>query len=275
MKERKDVAGLINALKDDDATVRYHAVQALDKLRDLRAVGPLTFAIRDDVMPVRARAAEALGRLADGRAADTLVQALDDESANVRYAAATALGAIGVRAGVEPLIRVLRDDADNVVRVEAARSLGVLDDIRAAEPLINALHDERDDVRNAAADALTALLGERAQRAVKLHNTERDRRDAEQRGEVTPRAHKQVAAFCSRWCRDVTLLRGFYSFFDVCEGSLAYVAKPCENYHCLYHDLLVSGFWLRNKMGVTDFTAKADAYRAMRAQGAIDCTRRS
>jgi hypothetical protein len=200
MKAQKDVAGLIAALRDGEATVRYHAVQALDELRDLRAVGPLTFAMRDEAMPVRARAAEAL---------------------------------------------------------------------------IDALHKERDDVREAAADALTALLGERAQRAVKLYHAERDRRDAERRGEVTPRAHKQIAAFCTRWGRDVTLIRGFYSFFDVCEGSLEYVARPCENYHCLYHDVLVSGFWLRNEMGVTGFTAKADAYRAMQAQGAVDYTRRS
>jgi HEAT repeat protein len=274
IKDQKDVEGLISTLKDDDATVRYRAAQALDELRDLRAVGPLTNALHDEAMTVRARAAEALGRLGDGRAVEPLVRVLDDASANVRYAAAAALGALGVRAGVEPLIRVLRDDADNVVRTEAARALGALGDSRAVEPLIDALAAAHDDVREAASDALTALLGQRARQAVKLYRAERDRRQAERRGEVTPRAHahEQTAAFCSRWGRNVTLLRGFYSFLDVCEGSLSYTKKPCENYHCLYNDVMVSGFWLRNEMGVTDFTSKAEAYSAMKTQGAADYT---
>jgi HEAT repeats len=275
MKDQKDIEGLLGALKDDDEAVRYQAVKALEELRDLRAVGPLTNALRDDKMTIRARAAEALGRLGDGRAVEPLVRALGDARANVRYAAAAALGALGVLAGVEPLIRVLRDDADNVVRMQAARSLGGLGDSKAVEPLIDALADAYDDVREAAAEALAALLGQRARQAVKLYNAERDRREAERRGEVTPRAraHKQVAAFCSRWDRNVTLLRGYYSFLDVCEGSLAYTEKPCENYHCLYNDVMVSGYWLRNEMGVTDFSSKAEAYHAMKAHGAFDYTR--
>lgn len=169
---------------------------------------------------------------------------------------------------------MLRYDADNVVRVEAARALGTLGDSRAVEPLIDALADAHDDVRETASDALTALLGQRARQAVKLYREERDRRQAERLGEVTPRARaqEQTAAFCSRWDRNVTILRGFYSFLDVCEGSLTYTEKPCENYHCLYNDVLVSGFWLRNEMGITDFTSKAEAYSAMKAQGATDYT---
>jgi HEAT repeats/PBS lyase HEAT-like repeat len=275
MKADRDVGGLIRALKDADAATRYKAAQALDELRDSRAVGPLTDALRDEAMTVRARAAEALGRLGYIGAVEPLVRALNDRSPNVRYAAATALGALRDPRGVEPLIRVLRDDADNVVRVEAARALGALGDSRAVEPLIDALADEHDDVREAASDGLTALFGERARQAVKLYLSERDRREAERRGDATPRArsHKQVVAFCSRWGRDVTLLRGFYSFLDVCEGSLAHVKKPCENYHCLYNDVMVSGFWLRNEMGVFHFTSKADADRIMQARGAVDYTR--
>ena len=273
MKNQKDVKGLIIALKDDDATVRYRAAQALDELRDLRAVWPLTNALRDEAMTVRARAAEALGRLGDGRAVEPLVRALADAGANVRYAAAGALGALGVRAGVEPLIRVLRDDADNVVRTQAARALGALGDSRAVEPLINALADAHDDVSEAASDALAALLGQRAGQAVKLYRAERDRRQAELRGEVTwARTHKHERAFCSRWKRNVTLLRSFYSFLDVCEGSVR-TKKPCENYHCVYNDVMVNGFWLRNEMGITDVTSKTEAEGIMQAQGAVDYTR--
>jgi len=76
MKDQKDVTGLIIALKDDDATIRYRAAQALDKLRDLRAARPLTNALRDEAVTVRARAAEALGWLGVGRTVEPLVQAL-------------------------------------------------------------------------------------------------------------------------------------------------------------------------------------------------------
>jgi hypothetical protein len=57
MKDQKDVKGLIIALKDDDATVRYRAAQALDELRDLRAVWPLTNALRDEAVTGYAMAA--------------------------------------------------------------------------------------------------------------------------------------------------------------------------------------------------------------------------
>jgi hypothetical protein len=171
---------------------------------------------------------------------------------------------------------VLRDDADNVVRTEAARALGALGDSRAVDPLIDALAGAHDDVREAASDALTTLLGQRARQAVELYRAEKDRRLAEWRGDTTSRerGHQQVGAFCSRWHRDVTLLRGFYSFLDVCEVSLAHAGKPCEIYHCLYNDVMVSRFWLRKEMGLTDFTSKTEAYGIMKEHGAVDYTRR-
>jgi len=72
MKDQKDVNGLIIALKDHDATARYRAVQALNDLRDLRAVWPPTNALSDEAISVRARAAVALGRIGDGRALNSV-----------------------------------------------------------------------------------------------------------------------------------------------------------------------------------------------------------
>ena len=132
-------------------------------------------------------------------------------------------------------------------------------------------------MREAASDALTALLGQRARQALKLYRAERDRRQAERRGEVTPRAHARAqtaAAFCSRWKRNVTLLRGFYSFLDVCEGSLAECWEAVRKLSLLYNDVMVSGFWLRNEMGVTEFTSKMEADGIMKERGAVGYTRR-
>jgi hypothetical protein len=134
------------------------------------------------------------------------------------------------------------------------------------------LGDAHDDVMEAASDALAALLGQRAGQAVKLYRAERDRRQAELRGEVTwARTHKHERAFCARWKRNVTLLRGFYSFLDVCEGSVR-AKRPCENYHCLYNDVMASGFWLRNEMGITAVTSRTEAYDMIKEQGAVDYT---
>jgi len=62
--------------------------------------------------------------------------------------------------------------------------------------------------------------------------------------------------------------RGFYSFLHVCEGSLAHAGKPCENYHCLDNDVMVSGFWLRNEMDCAADTSKTEAFGIMKERGA-------
>jgi len=165
------VEPLIQALRDEDESVRAAAAKALGRIGDARAVEPLIQALRDSNWRVRAAAAEALGRIGDVRAVEPLVQALGDENESVRMAAVKAAVKIGREAiqpltealiwtaavkirceAVKPLIEALRDE-DGSVRAAAAEAL-VRIGREAVEPLIQALRDEDKSVRAAAAEVL-------------------------------------------------------------------------------------------------------------------------
>jgi len=165
------VGPLIQALRDEDESVRAAAANALGRIGDARAVEPLIQALRDSNWRVRAAAAKALGRIGDVRAVEPLVQALGDENESVRMAAVKAAVKIGREAiqpltealiwtaavkirceAVKPLIEALRDE-DGSVRAAAAEAL-VRIGREAVEPLIQALRDEDKSVRAAAAEVL-------------------------------------------------------------------------------------------------------------------------
>ena len=157
---------LINALGDEDKSVRYAAAQGLGQLGDARAVEPLIKALRHGDLDVRRMAAGALGELGDRRAVEPLIKALEDEDGEVRWCVAEALKQLGDRRAIEPLIKAL-EDRFYKVRLAAAQALGQLGegDRRAVEPLIKALVDEGHEdqyVRKAAAKSLEQLGDARA-----------------------------------------------------------------------------------------------------------------
>ncbi|MCD6215119.1 MAG: HEAT repeat domain-containing protein, partial [Candidatus Desulfofervidus sp.] len=160
LREKKDVKGLIKALRHED--VRKEAAEALVNIGE-PAVEPLIQALKDEYSDVREEAARALGRIGDKRAVEPLINALKDEDSDVRMEAAEALDQMGWKPGyvtekayylvakkewdeavklgepaVEPLINALKDEASSV-RWGAAGALGEIGDERAVEPLINAL----------------------------------------------------------------------------------------------------------------------------------------
>ena len=63
LKARGDVEGLIGALEDSDADVRWKAAYALGEIGDERAVEPLIEALKDSNKDVRENAAEALKKI--------------------------------------------------------------------------------------------------------------------------------------------------------------------------------------------------------------------
>jgi HEAT repeat protein len=87
------VESMIEALKHDDANVRWEAVRALGALRDSRAVEPLLEALGDPDPDVRRKAVLALAKIRDRRAIAGL-QACSEKDANqvVRWAASWSLG---------------------------------------------------------------------------------------------------------------------------------------------------------------------------------------
>lgn len=63
MEKKRDVEGLIKALKHEVKVVRWEAAEALGKIEDARALEPLTQALKDESEGVRKAVAEALEKI--------------------------------------------------------------------------------------------------------------------------------------------------------------------------------------------------------------------
>jgi len=192
LEDRKDVEGLIKALRYENWNVRVAAAEVLGKIGDTRAVEPLIQVLKDEyeVIGIRVTAAEVLGKIGDERAAEPLIQVLNDEdrrvqdSVRVQDSTKEALKKIGELA-VEPLIQALKNRDSDVREAVAevldklgwkpkndtekahyliakidAYELGELGE-PAVKPLIQALKDGDEDVRSNAATAL-GWIGEPA-----------------------------------------------------------------------------------------------------------------
>lgn len=97
LKAKKDIEGLIKALKHKDKTVRSDAACALGDTGDARAVELLIKALKDEYWGVRNAAALALASTGDARAVGPLTQALRDENLAVRSSASAAISLLKAR----------------------------------------------------------------------------------------------------------------------------------------------------------------------------------
>ena len=147
---------LDRALRSTAWIARRNAAWALGALDDPRAVRGLIDTLRDREASVREQAAWALGVIDQREAAEPLIGALKDTDARVRRQAAWALGVLDEARAARPLIDALRDQ-DAPVREQAAWALGVIDRQEAVTPLIAALKDEDARVRRQAAWALGVI----------------------------------------------------------------------------------------------------------------------
>lgn len=118
LKARKNVKGLIKALKDKDEDVRRDSAEALGKIRDKRAVEPLIEALKDKDEGVRKDSAEALGKIGDPSAVEPLIGALKDVDPYVRKAALDALKKIAKQAKVNESLRQSAIDAVKQVDID-------------------------------------------------------------------------------------------------------------------------------------------------------------
>ena len=154
LKDLRAVGPLIDALKDEDRGVRSHAASALGELKDSRVVGPLiAAALKDEHGAVRKNAAKALGKLKDSRVVKSFIAAFKDEDRGVRKNAVSALGKLETSRVIGSLVAALKDEDSNV-RYCAASALRKPKNPRAVGPLIAALKDNNSGVRSRAAWAL-------------------------------------------------------------------------------------------------------------------------
>jgi hypothetical protein len=155
LSERRDVPGLIRALKKRDPAVQYEAVEALGTIGDPAATDALMDALTgDQYSGIRWKAAEALGKIGVP-AVPRLIGALKNPDEDIRWKAAVVLGEIRDARAVGPLVDLLGDE-DRFVRSRAAYALGVIGP-PAISNLRDALMEGGIEVRRGAAAALGTI----------------------------------------------------------------------------------------------------------------------
>lgn len=151
--------GLQRRLTDPSPDVRLEAVRTLGLVDEEGVLAALVGALGDPEPRVREAAAEALARWRSPAVARRLVAAL--RSPNLRRAAAQALARMG-QAAAGPVLDAVGDE-DPDVRQEAAR---VLRDLLGPEPFADELSSLLPEVRLRAVEALGAMGGAAAARAL-------------------------------------------------------------------------------------------------------------
>lgn len=156
---------LITMLGDPDAGVRYHAVHALSKLGDARAVDAVIALLDDPDHEVAKKSIFALGRIRDARILPLLAAHIGNGALDIRITRNEALHAFGAEA--VPHVAAMLSHADTVVRVEAAEILGTIGDDTALAALADVLSDAAWEVRFAALNAMRGATNASASSAIR------------------------------------------------------------------------------------------------------------
>ena len=120
------VDALMAATRDEDAAVRYEAIDALGRHGDPRAAAVLIPALSDADPDIRAVAIEALHQCGVRSAVPLLVAALADVNPTVRRHAAIAVGDLGDAHVLAALEAVQQQDVEAFVRAAATSAMARL-----------------------------------------------------------------------------------------------------------------------------------------------------
>lgn len=124
ISDKKEIDILIQALSDNNSSIRSLAAILLGDIRNTRAVVPLIQALNDTDSATRVNAAWSLGWIGDTRAIDPLVGVLkEDDDRYVRNNAAFAISAIVYQRAINPLNESSINDVDPMVRDAASLSV--------------------------------------------------------------------------------------------------------------------------------------------------------
>ena len=152
------VEPLISVLEEAQDPLRRDAIGALAAIGK-PATAALIMALNESGNRTQEAASEALEKIKDERAVEPLILAFKKGDAVVRHSAAAALAAINESSAVDPMISILQDSAAKKdLRSDAAWALGIMGDQRAKAPLIAAMSSDPDnEVRMSAAKALKSI----------------------------------------------------------------------------------------------------------------------
>jgi len=163
MDRRKQV--LIDALGDDDASVRGSAAEALEKIEIRGMLDTLAARLDSGEMLEKLRAVYALIDLKGERVIKLLTKAAKDPSEDVRAAALRVLGRTADYTLLRELVEALGDESPIVART-AVEALGNFRDPRLLRPLMQSLKSKDAGVVERAIEVVGNLGDKRAEEAM-------------------------------------------------------------------------------------------------------------
>lgn len=157
LKENRDINGLIKILESKKPDVRKEAAEALSRVGSAEALPGLIVALRDPDARVRFYAVVGLAKIKQPAAEDVLKSAVSDSDWEVRKEALTAL--IKSSANLDALALAIKFNSAELRELAVVR-LGELENPEAIEILVPALKDEEELVRLRANNALKKKLNQ-------------------------------------------------------------------------------------------------------------------
>ncbi len=148
LKAKRNVRGLIRALKNDNQNIRNAALEALGEIGDPRAAEPVAGFFPQEPFLV-AKILKGLGT----PGFEVLLANLHNEEVDIRWAAAKVLGETGDPRVTEPLLALLQDP-NKQVREVAVDALGRTPDARVVAALTPLLHDPDVTIRQIVIETL-------------------------------------------------------------------------------------------------------------------------
>ncbi|MDY6932186.1 MAG: HEAT repeat domain-containing protein [Halobacteriota archaeon] len=116
MGEQRDIAGLLDNLKDERDIIRLEAVQCLYRICDEGTVDSMINMLKDSNSMIREYALLTLINIGGEDVIGALISALDDTSDRIRDYAADALGEIGDERALEPLEKLFSKGYNKIAR---------------------------------------------------------------------------------------------------------------------------------------------------------------
>jgi HEAT repeat protein len=141
------VAPLIQALKNENITIREWVSFTLGNLQDDRIIEPFVEIIQDqhEELFLRLSLIRILGTLKKSQIVEPLVAILEsDNNINVKINIAEVLGNVGDERAVKPLIREICEIKDTRVKRAAINALAEIGDLRAVDIITKVLKEEED-----------------------------------------------------------------------------------------------------------------------------------
>lgn len=161
LKAKRDIGGLVHALKNSDARVRLQALAALGELGDKRAAPKIAewLLAKESPLPDEIAAADALGKLGDASTLDALVRANTISRQRERTVIDATLAQADKKYRAEFYINRIATD-EYTLRVAIVKAIAAFGDARALTTLFELLATEKGVMESNIKSAIKTAIGD-------------------------------------------------------------------------------------------------------------------